>query len=126
MTEPDYTVEVRLDGKQWITLNQRLHWRVRAQRTKAWREITAWQAQAQQIPRIAKARIVAEVRCTVRRPRDPHNWQPTAKACLDGLVDAGVFIDDNDDVVTGPDMRLGKLVPAPRRALVLQIFVEVP
>jgi hypothetical protein len=33
------------------------------------------------------------------------NYYPTAKAILDGLVDAGVLPDDNDDHVTGPDMR---------------------
>jgi hypothetical protein len=31
---------------------------------------------------------------------------PTAKACVDGLVDAGVLEDDNFSRVRGPDMRL--------------------
>lgn len=33
------------------------------------------------------------------RRRDPHNWTPTVKAIVDGLVDAGVWPDDNSDWV---------------------------
>lgn len=39
------------------------------------------------------------------RRRDPGNWYPTAKAIVDGLVDAGILIDDDHTKVVGPDMR---------------------
>ena len=39
------------------------------------------------------------------RKRDVNNWQPTAKALVDGLVDAGVLEDDNDAHLVGPDLR---------------------
>ncbi|MFD6294553.1 hypothetical protein ACFWFU_07080 [Streptomyces sp. NPDC060235] len=39
--------------------------------------------------------------------RDPANWYPSFKAAIDGLVDAGLFADDDHTRVLGPDMRLG-------------------
>lgn len=37
---------------------------------------------------------------TARRMDSP-NWYPTVKALIDGLTDAGVFEDDNNNVITG-------------------------
>jgi len=51
--------------------------------------------------------------------RDPANWYPSFKACVDGLVDAGVLNDDDHAHVIGPDMRIGPVVP--RSQLVLYI-----
>lgn len=39
------------------------------------------------------------------RRLDPTNYMATAKAIVDGFVDAGLFSDDNSEVVVGPDMR---------------------
>ena len=54
--------------------------------------------------------------CEVWKPRrgryDPGNLYPTAKACLDGLVDAGMVADDDWTHVLGPDMRHGGIGPA--------------
>jgi crossover junction endodeoxyribonuclease RusA len=106
VTSTFYTVDVG-QAAQWLTANQRLYWRRKAERTKAWREATAWRARHARIPRLDRALIVCELRFAVRRRRDPANWAPTAKACVDGLVDAGVFDDDDATRVQGPDMRLG-------------------
>lgn len=38
---------------------------------------------------------------------DPGNWYPTAKAILDGMVQAGLLPDDDHKHLTGPDMRHG-------------------
>lgn len=40
--------------------------------------------------------------------RDPANWYPSFKACIDGLVDAGLLEDDDHTRLLGPDMRLGE------------------
>lgn len=120
MSEP-YLLFVPLDGMQWISANQRLFWRVKAERTKAWRQATAWHARAAKIPYVPTALVVCELRFSTLHRRDPSNWAPTAKACVDGLVDAEVFDDDDHKHVTGPDMRLGKTVPAHLRGLVLHI-----
>ena len=43
------------------------------------------------------------------RERDPANWADSGKPAIDGLVDAGVFVDDSSKYVVGPDYRLGEL-----------------
>lgn len=128
MTEPpSYRLEVLSGGREWITANQRLFWRVRSERTKSWRTHTANRAKEMGLPHLDKALIVCELRFSDNRRRDPHNWSPTAKAAVDGLVDAGVFDDDDHTRVTGPDMRIGPKVPPAWRGLHLLIYpTEVP
>jgi hypothetical protein len=77
-------------------------------------------ARAQHIPRIERARIVYVIHPAPQdRRRDPANWAESAKAAVDGLVDAGVFEDDDSTRVVGPDPRLG--APVARGQLVLHI-----
>lgn len=101
---------------EWITLNQRLHWADRARRVKSWRR--AAELHAHKYTRRPRVRRLAHepgalaspsfVRVTfgVRDPgrrRDPHNYMPTVKAIIDGLVDAGVWPDDTAEWVTVHD-----------------------
>jgi hypothetical protein len=48
----------------------------------------------------------------IHKPRsgrwDPNNFWPTVKAIVDGVVDAGVLVDDDHEHVIGPDMRRGE------------------
>ena len=117
-----YRVEILLGDKTWINANQRLFWRVRSVRTKEWRSETAKRAIDMHVPRMQAAYILAELRFSTNARRDAANWAPTAKACVDGLVDAGVFEDDSYRHVMGPDMRIGEKVSAERRGLHLLIF----
>ncbi len=109
-------------GLRWINANQRLFWMERSRRTRQWRELTHARAVAEQLPRFTQAHIMAELLFADSRRRDPANWAPTAKACVDGLVDAGVFPDDDFAHVTGPDMRIGKKVVGANVGLRLHIF----
>lgn len=122
MDSPYYRLEVLAAGLGWLSENQRLFWSVRSQRVRGWRLATAWRAKQERLPRLEYARIVCEMRFTDVRVRDPSNWAPTAKACVDGLVDAGVFEDDNSSRVIGPDMRLGPKVPTAWRGVHLLIY----
>lgn len=54
------------------------------------------------------------------RRRDPANWYGSFKAAVDGLVDAGLFDDDDHTRVVGPDMRLGKVVKGGQLVLVVR------
>jgi crossover junction endodeoxyribonuclease RusA len=118
-----YRLELWRIGKKWITANQRSGWHARARATKQWREIAAWRAfRDLSGVRVQRARVVCELRFDSKRRRDPANWAPTAKAVIDGLVDAGVFPDDDSAHVVGPDMRLGP--PQIDEVLVVHIFVE--
>lgn len=106
---PDYyRVVIDRVGKKWITSNQRQGWHAKARMTANWRAIAAWRAHRDVgDAQIDRARVVCELRFAANRRRDANNWEPTAKAVMDGLVDAGVFPDDNTTHVIGPDMRLG-------------------
>jgi hypothetical protein len=95
------------------------HWARRKRLAYTLRETTAWLARAQRIPRLDRAHIAATYEPPDRRRRDPANWQPSFKACVDGLVDAGVIPDDDAAHVTGPDPRLGAVCPRGRVVLVI-------
>lgn len=65
------------------------------------------------IPNLDRIHIVCVLHFADSRRRDPNNWAPTAKAIVDGLVDAGVVDDDSAQYVIGPDMRLGPIQALP-------------
>ncbi len=90
--------------------NRRQLWYVRHADIRRWRTHGFKAAQGLVSTPIVRARVVGELRFADRRRRDPSNWTPTAKAAVDGLVDAGVFIDDSSRFVVGPDMREGPTV----------------
>jgi hypothetical protein len=83
--------------------NDRLHWAKRASHVSTWRSTTAWYALAA-FPRadnpLPPCTIDIAIPVRDRRRRDPANWTPTAKACVDGLVDAGWWTDDSSEYVT--------------------------
>lgn len=95
----------------WINSNQRLHPQVRASLTRQWRE-AAKQAASEAEPFAIPCRITAYVQKPVRNRFDPGNWYPTAKAAVDGLVDAQLLTDDSWREVVGPDMRRAEPGPA--------------
>ncbi len=105
-----YELFVPAAGTRWLNANDRGLWMSRHRITRAWRQRTAYVATAARLPRLDGAHIVCELQFADNRRRDPANWAPTAKACVDGLVDARVFDDDNSSRVVGPDMRIGAKV----------------
>lgn len=68
-------------------------WRARAHRAAA------------NVPAVEWARVCIFYRFPTNHRREVANLQPTSKAIVDGMVDAGVFPDDNDNHVVGPDNR---------------------
>ncbi len=78
-----------------ISSNQRHHHHARAKLVREWREAAGWSARAAGIPPLERAQIVLWAKPPDRRRRDPHNFTPTLKACVDGIVDAGVLADDD-------------------------------
>ena len=103
--------------------SRREHWATVRRTAKAIREAACVVARSQRIPLIERARIVYVIHPSPQtRKRDPGNWAESAKAAVDGLVDAGIFEDDNSDHVIGPDPRLGE--PVKGGQLVLHIIPE--
>jgi len=90
----------------FINANQRLHHYKRAELTRTWRALTAATVADGWHPyHYKRAHITVSIRFATNHRRDVGNFYPTAKAIVDGLVDAKVLADDNDDCITGPDLR---------------------
>lgn len=124
MTDLGYHFYIPLvaGDRLWITANQRLFWADRSRRTRAWRDYACDEARRRNLPMLPLARVVCELHFADNRRRDPANWSPTAKACIDGLVDAGLFADDDHKHVIGPDMRIGDVVGKQHRGLDIRIY----
>lgn len=101
--------------------NQRLHHHARARLTATWRQAAGTMAMASRPVRFTgRTRIVCVVHHPHNRSYDAGNYYPTAKACVDGFVDAGMFVDDSNQWVVGPDMRAGD--PSGLKYAVLEFF----
>ena len=91
----------------WINSNHRTHRMVEARRVQAWR--TAAKEAATGAPAFTgPVHITATCHKTRAGRWDAGNLYPTAKALVDGVVDAGVLVDDSNEYVIGPDMRAGE------------------
>jgi hypothetical protein len=98
-----------------LNANQRPHHYQRAEITKVLRR-AAWAA-SRGVPHLDRAHIIGVLHPNDRQRRDPANWYPSFKACIDGLVDQGVLDDDDHTRVVGPDMRIGHVVKGARLVL---------
>lgn len=101
----------------FINANQRLHFHAKAALTKAWREAAYVSATARTYDR---AHITITYRFPTNHRREVSNLQPTSKAIVDGLVDAGVIKDDSDEYVIGPDNRRERPNGSPRVTITIE------
>ncbi|MER5302203.1 hypothetical protein ABT039_22470 [Streptomyces lasiicapitis] len=113
-------------GLKLMTSNERLHHYQRSDRTRALREAARLATRQARLPHLQRAYVTCYLRPIDRRRRDPGNWYPSAKAVLDGVVDAGVLADDDATRVLGPDMRLGPVTkPGPQLVLVVTDLTQM-
>lgn len=112
--------------EKWLNANDHTgHWGKRQRLADAWRQAAAWRIRAAKLPRLRTVHVVAHLNLNPMPPHyDPANWHPTAKAAVDGLVDAGVVPDDCHHYLTGPDMRPGSPTGTRDGELVLVITGE--
>jgi len=86
-----------------MTMNQRKHWTWVSKNKRAWRDATCTVAVARPELLFPGVGVSSIVRCVFPvkqlRRRDPHNYYPTVKPIVDGLVDAGLWPDDTPDFV---------------------------
>lgn len=102
---------------EWLNINQR-HKRRPDVTIAAWRGLSSALAQYCKIPPLGRAKVTAELRWVDRRRRDASNYMPTIKAAIDGLVDAQVLADDDDEHLLELTIRRG--APAERKKLGVQ------
>lgn len=89
-----------LNDKPPLNANQRLHWAEKARRVALVRDAVGFRAKGVIPPRRTPVAVHLRWHVTDRRRRDPSNLMPTQKAALDGLVQAGVLVDDSPQYVT--------------------------
>lgn len=94
-------------GMKLLNANDRIHWRTRGRLTKALREAAAKSASDAHIPPMEQISIQAVLHPHDKRRRDPHNWYPSFKAAIDGIVDAGVISDDDGKHLISIEVVLG-------------------
>ncbi|UGL61927.1 RusA-like resolvase [Arthrobacter phage EastWest] len=98
-----------------------MHEMTKASRNALWRQLTEAAARdADDIVALDWARIVVWVRFPTNQRREVSNLQPTAKAIVDGIVDAGLLPDDRDECCTGPDMR--RIWPNGEHRVIVQLW----
>ena len=98
----------------FMNANHRHHWARKGRDTKAWRTAAWAHARNENLaPRDRRARVTVVFHHADRRRRDVGNLAPTAKAIVDGLTDAGLWPDDSDAHLVGPDLRTGEPWPRP-------------
>ncbi|MFD4397253.1 hypothetical protein [Kitasatospora sp. NPDC058478] len=108
---------------QLLNANERLHWSAKARKSRAIRDAAGWTARHHKVPPLVRARITFVVHPARGGRLDPHNWYPSAKAAIDGLVDVGVLPDDDHTHLLGVDAQIGPVVKGGRLDLVV---TEVP
>lgn len=91
----------------WLSANQRRDLRRQTPDRRAWRDAGLVHAKRVHLPKLERVHIVAVLRFATNKRRDPHNYYPTLKALVDGLVDYGLVPDDSYQYLVGPDVRYG-------------------
>ncbi|WP_406153171.1 hypothetical protein OG217_05600 [Streptomyces sp. NBC_01023] len=112
-----------------LTSNQRLHHMAEHRLRKRLRQEAALTVRGQRLPSLERAAVYYVLHPRpIKRKRDPGNWSPTAKAYVDGLVDAGLLPDDNSAHLLGPYPEMGAPVTTggARLSLVVVELAPVP
>jgi hypothetical protein len=109
----------------WINANQRLHWTKRNYLTQTWKTAAWTKARSQ---RVAPFAAVVDIAVVIHKQRngrwDPHNLMPTSKALIDGLVKAGVLVDDDRKHLRRVSIEAGEVKA--RNAVTLTIAEVAP
>ena len=97
-TDAPFTASIHIPlERDPLSLNLRLHWRVIAKHTKTWRAYAA--EHAARFPALGRCNVTLVWHVRDQRRRDADNLFRLCKALCDGLVDAGVTIDDTPDLM---------------------------
>jgi hypothetical protein len=94
------TLTIDVPKSLWLSLNDRTHWAEKARRTRALRCLGY--SHGGSIGRQGTSHVAAFIAYPRNGKADPANAASTVKALIDGMVDAGVWIDDDSTQVIGP------------------------
>ncbi len=91
----------------------------RAEHTREWRDAFAWIARREKIPRMRWINVTVQPFQKRGRLQDTAACNPSVKAAIDGLVDAGVIPDD-----TGEYVRMITFMPCVRGDDQLTLIIQ--
>lgn len=103
-----------------------MHWTKQRRLAREIKEAAAWTARAARIPTLDQAHIAYVVHPKNNGRFDPHNWGPSAKAAVDGLVIARVLVDDDRTHLLGLEARAGHKVQGGQLSLVITEIKSAP
>lgn len=83
-----------------MSMNDREHWRAHAAAVKTWRHAAWVSTFGTDTKPLGPSVVRVWLPVKDARKRDPHNYYPTVKAIVDGLVDGSMFVDDSSEHVT--------------------------
>lgn len=104
-----------------LTPNQRMHWAQKARITRQIRETTCALARLSKVGVQPRSTVTAVWFAPDRRRRDAGSLSLTLKAAIDGLVDAGVWPDDDPAHVVEERVRVE---PGPNLPARIEIRIE--
>ncbi|MGQ7329569.1 hypothetical protein ACTGUS_11095 [Streptococcus suis] len=88
--------------KEMLNANDRPHWTQKAKITAYLRRIAFLKLSEGKYTTYTKKRpcgLVVTIYAPTERRMDPPNFYPTVKALVDGMTDAGIWTDDNHEVI---------------------------
>lgn len=104
---------------------RRAHWsQVRAAKRQV-QDAVVWLARQQCIGRLGPSTVEVKWWAKDRRRRDADSLGPALKAVLDGLVEAGVFADDDSRTVVKTSMSIGFDPSNPRIEILIEELIDV-
>lgn len=104
--------QIQKKQKEMLNSNDRPHWTQKARVTKFLRQLGAIEGRKGKTTTYTKKRpcgLIVTIFSPTKRRMDPPNFYPTVKALVDGLTDAGVWADDNHEVIKYMTFRYGGL-----------------
>lgn len=103
-----------------LSLNGRMHWRVKAKHTKQWRTFAA--LAAARYPTLLAVDVTLTWFVTDTRRRDEDNLFGLLKVLADGVVDAGVVPDDTSNYM-GKQCRIER-APEGTKAAYMELHIS--
>ena len=91
--------QVQLPFTKSLSLNDRMHFRVKAKMVAKWRQETKEALVEAGVPPCGRVKATLIYIPATRRRRDPDNLVASFKPAVDALVDAGVVPDDTEEFV---------------------------
>ena len=108
----DFILSNTKHKKEMLNANDRPHWAQKAKITAYLRQIGRLKVSEGKYPAYTKKRpcgLVVTIYAPTKRRMDPPNFYPTVKALVDGMTDAGLWTDDNHEIIKYMTFEFGGL-----------------